>query len=55
MAQRPVVIEDKNRPPARKPDPLAKRDDHPEDDNPGSGDICSLEEQPSTDDDKPLD
>jgi hypothetical protein len=33
-----------------------ERDDHPPpEDELGGGDICSLEEAPSTDDDKPLD
>jgi hypothetical protein len=35
-------------PPKRRPQP-------PPEENLGGGDICSLEERPSTDDDKPLD
>lgn len=35
--------------------PLIDNDHPPPEDELGGGDICSLEEAPSTDDDKPLD
>jgi hypothetical protein len=55
MAQRPVLIGNSQDSPAEKPDPLTKLDHPPPEDHLGGGDICSLQEQPSTDDDKPLD
>ena len=56
MAQRPVIIEGKQSSPAKKPDPVTRPGGHPApEEQLGGGDICSLEEQPSTDDDVPLD
>lgn len=55
MSQRPVCIGDGKVSPAQKPDPLTKIDGHPApEEHLGGGDICSPE-QPSTDDDVPLD
>jgi len=55
MAQRPASIKDQPKPVARKT-PCADRDSQPPpEDQLGGGDICSLEEEPSTEDDKPLD
>lgn len=56
MAQRPVLIEDGPNHSAQKPDAKTETDGQPApEEHLGGGDICSLEEQPSTDDDKPLD
>jgi hypothetical protein len=42
--------------PADRPDPLTHLGDHPpSEDQFGGGDICSPEQDPSTEDDKPLD
>jgi hypothetical protein len=55
MAQRPVFIEGGQKSVGQKSDPLADLDSHPApEEQLGGGDICSLEEEPSTDDDKPL-
>jgi hypothetical protein len=55
MAQQPVIIEDGKSSPAPQPGPVAKPGGHPApEEQLGGGDICSLEEQPSTDDDTPL-
>jgi hypothetical protein len=44
------------RSPAEEPDPLTNLGDHPlPEDQFGGGDICSPEQDPSTEDDKPLD
>lgn len=55
MARRPVIIEDGKSSPAPQPDPVRKPDHPAPEERLGGGDICSLEEQPSTDDDVPLD
>ncbi|NVN86215.1 MAG: hypothetical protein HXX15_09020 [Rhodopseudomonas sp.] len=41
--------------PHDKPAPPPKRSEPPPEEDLGGGDICSLEAEPSTDDDKPLD
>lgn len=56
MAQPPVFIEDGQTSPEQKRGSLEKLDGHPApEDHLGGGGICSPEEQPSTDDDVPLD
>ena len=56
MAQRPVFIENGQKSAGQASDPLTDLNDHPApEEHLGGGDICSLEEAPSTDDDKPLD
>jgi hypothetical protein len=61
MAQRPVSIEGEAEQPKKTPcdlltDVLKDLDSQPPpEEQLGGGDICSLEEAPSTDDDKPLD
>jgi hypothetical protein len=61
MAQRPVSIESEAEQPEKTPcevltEVLKDLDSPPPpEEQLGGGDICSLEETPSTDDDKPLD
>ncbi|MET0222395.1 MAG: hypothetical protein ABW175_02290 [Bradyrhizobium sp.] len=48
--------EEQGQPPAEKPDLCTILSEHPApEDQFGGGDICSPEEEPPTDDDKPLD
>jgi hypothetical protein len=55
MAHPPVFIEKGQISSEQKRDSLEKVDGHPAlEDHLGGGDICSPEEQPSTDDDMPL-
>jgi hypothetical protein len=56
MSRRPVLIDKARKSPAEKPKlPACLGDQPPPEEQLGGGDICSLEEQPSTEDDKPLD
>jgi hypothetical protein len=52
MIKVPVAKANQVEQPPAEPDAL---DHPPPEEQLGGGDICSLEEQPSTDDDKPLD
>ena len=53
--EHPIVIEDGDKAPGQE-NIVRDRDAHPPgEDDLGGGDICSIEETPSTDDDKPLD
>ena len=55
MGKRPIFIELGDKAPGQE-DVLLERGAHlPAEDELGSGDICSIEETPSTDDDKALD
>jgi len=49
-----MANKDKKQPPKKQAPPPKRPQPLPEEDL-GGGDICSLQEQPSTDDDKPLD
>ncbi len=49
-----MANKDKKQPPKKQASP-PKRPQPPPEEDLGGGDICSLQEQPSTDDDKPLD
>jgi hypothetical protein len=55
MNRHPVVIVDKLQHPPKRLEPSSQSDHPPPEEYLGGGDICSPEEQPSTDDDKPLD
>jgi hypothetical protein len=49
------MAKDKKTPAKRQVAPPKRRPQPPSEEELGGGDICSLEEQPSTADDKPLD
>lgn len=49
------MAEDKKAPVKRQVPPPTRRRQLPSEEDLGGGDICSLEEEPSTADDKPLD
>ncbi|MGM5025176.1 hypothetical protein AB8B02_03040 [Tardiphaga sp. 862_B3_N4_1] len=55
MKRHPIVIIDQLTPPPIRRDSLLQSEHRPPEEHFGGGDICSLEEQPSIDDDKPLD
>ena len=52
--QHPIVIEDGDKAPAHDAVVHSGDTQPPAEDELGGGDICSVEETPSTDDDKPL-
>ena len=56
MARPPVFIENGQKSEGQPSDPCADLNSHPPpEEHLGGGDICSVEEEPSTEDDKPLD
>ncbi len=56
MTRRPVLIKDKKKCIGSRSDRSVERDRQPPPEELlGGGDICSLEETPSTEDDRPLD
>ena len=53
--RRALMAEGKKTPAKSKVPPPKRRPQPPSEEDLGGGDICSLEKEPSTDDDKPLD